>query len=146
MVEPVMRVDAANPTRCSAASATVLLGMLVALTLSAGAFAETLTDPTRPPAAFIHASASAPAAGLAVASPVLQSVMISSQRRVATISGQVVMVGDKVGEATVARIGENEVVLRRGKALETLKLFPVADKREGTGKTMAMRPGFDRKE
>lgn len=121
---------------------------LVAVVVSTSAVAEVFSDPTRPPAAFIQAAApaSTAATGTPAAGPVLQSVMISPQRSVATINGQAVVVGDKVGDATVARIGETEVVLRSGKSLQTLKLFPTIDKREGLGKTIMKPAGIDRKE
>jgi MSHA biogenesis protein MshK len=100
------------------------------------AHAENLPDPTRPPAALGHAGdggASASAAGR----PVLQSVLISPGRTMAMISGQMVKVGDRVGEARVIKISETEVVLRNGKELETLKLFPGVEKRRNPGRSRA---------
>ncbi len=85
---------------------------------------ENLPDPTRPPAALGEAGATAVASG-----PVLQSVLISPGRRVAVISGQTVQVGDKVGDARVARITEGEAVLVRDGKSQTLKLFPGLEKR-----------------
>lgn len=91
------------------------------------AFAQALVDPTRPPASL---GAEPAGNGQAVpAGPVLQSVLISPRRKEAIISGQAVKVGDKVGEATVVRIAEDQVLLRRGKEIETLKLFPNIEKR-----------------
>ncbi|MEN3294214.1 MAG: biosis protein MshK, partial [Burkholderiales bacterium] len=98
------------------------------------AHAEDLADPTRPPAALGQVGdgdASASAAGR----PVLQSVMISPGRTMAMISGRMVRVGDKVGEARVTKISETEVVLRNGKELETLKLFPGVEKRRNSSRS-----------
>ena len=128
-----------------AKSLTRVAPVVLVLAVSTIVRAEEFADPTRPPAAFIQATSSStpvvPAAG-----PVLQSVMISPQRSVATINGQRVMVGDKVGDATVARIGETEVVLRSGKALQTLKLFPTIDRRAGEGKILLKPAVTDRNE
>lgn len=89
--------------------------------------AEALQDPTRPPAALSMPQGSA--AALAPSGPQLQSVQISAGRRSAIISGQRVRLGDKVGDARVVRINENEVVLKGGSGLQTLQLFPNVDKR-----------------
>lgn len=100
----------------------LLAGALLAL--APGVFAQALVDPTRPPDA-------APVLGSAVsagtARPQLQSVLISNRpggRRLAVIDGRSVRAGDKVGGAVVVSIGEASVVLRRGKTLETLRLYP----------------------
>ncbi|HZW14191.1 MAG TPA: hypothetical protein VFF81_13495 [Noviherbaspirillum sp.] len=99
--------------------------MLFAAVTSASA--QALVDPTRPPASL---GAEPAVSGQAVQSgPVLQSILISPRRKEAIISGQTVKVGDKVGEATIVRIAEDQVVLRHGKDLETLKLFPNIEKR-----------------
>lgn len=102
-----------------------LLASLLVLSLTcAGAQAQALDDPTRPPAALW---APAGAATVAPARPRLQSVLISSQpggRRVAVIDGQLVRVGSKVGDAVVTDIRDTAVLLRRGKSLETFKLYP----------------------
>lgn len=102
----------------TAAGAAALCALLAAGVAARGA---ALTDPTRPPGA--GASAAGGQAGSR-----LQSVLISPGRRVAVIDGKNVVVGDKVGDATVVRISESEVVLRRAQGRETLKLFPAVDK------------------
>ncbi|MGK5014797.1 MSHA biogenesis protein MshK [Janthinobacterium sp. 75] len=96
----------------------------VLLALAPWAFGQGLVDPTRPPDA-------APVEGSAVsaraARPQLQSVLISHQpggRRLAVIDGRSVRAGDKVGGAVVVSIDEASVALRRGKTLETLRLYP----------------------
>ncbi len=101
-----------------------LAGALLAL--APGVFAQALVDPTRPPDA---APVPASAASAGAARPQLQSVLISNRpggRRLAVIDGRSVRAGDKVGGAVVVSIGEASVVLRRGKTLETLRLYPQA--------------------
>jgi len=90
--------------------------------------AETLVDPTRPPPSVSPGDAHG-ANPAAQSGPVLQSILISPVRTVAIISGQTVRVGDRIGDAQVAKITENEVILRSGKGLQTLKLFPSVEKR-----------------
>ena len=103
--------------------------------------AQPIPDPTRPPAAAI-----APAAGASALSPVadapqLQSVLVSTRqggRRVAVINGETLRVGEKLGDAVLISIGETSVVLRRGKQLQTLTLYP-ASNRSHTGDANAKR-------
>jgi MSHA biogenesis protein MshK len=103
----------------------------LALIATPAVFAESLADPTRPPASLAapQGNASVPVGG-----PILQSVLISPGRMVAIISGQTVKLDEKFGEATVIKIAENEVVLRNGKDLQTLKLFPGVEKRVASGR------------
>jgi MSHA biogenesis protein MshK len=99
--------------------------LLATLLLSAMAHAESLPDPTRPPAVL-----SAPAGnGAEESGPVLQSVTLSAGRKTAIISGEVVPLGGKFGDATLVRLSEKEAVLRKGDTLQTLKLFPDVEKR-----------------
>jgi hypothetical protein len=60
---------------------------------------------------------------------ILQSVMISPTQRAAIISGIMVKVGEKFGDAVLIRVAENEVVLRSGGAQQVLKLYPGVEKR-----------------
>ncbi len=96
------------------------------LAMAGAATAEVLVDPTRPPAALNPALANA--SGVQ-SGPMLQSVLISGGRKVAIISGKEVRMNEKFGEARVVRITETEVVLRSGRDVQTLKLFPEMDKR-----------------
>ena len=116
------------------------LKTLLAMATMAGALlcsaagAQSVSDPTRPPAA-MHVPVRSPD-GVVVAAPVraeprLQSVLVSLRpggRRVAVIDGKMVRQGQRVGGATVVAIGEREVVLRRGSTTETLKLFRPASR------------------
>ena len=94
------------------------------LPFAAVAATESLPDPTRPPASLSMGQQDV----TKFSGPVLQSVMISLERRVAIISGQTVKLGEKFGNAQVIKITEGEVVLQSGKDLQTLKLFPNIEK------------------
>lgn len=123
-----------------AKSMIALKTMWVALVVAIGmmpiaASAQVLKDPTRPPASH-GASGNDGATGAApVSVPVLQSVLISPGRMVAIISGQTVKLGDQIGDARVIKITETEVVLRNGKDLQTLKLFPNIEKKASNGRS-----------
>jgi len=98
------------------------LNLCAALVLSVGVpqgFAQTLSDPTRPPGS-IHGGA--PAASAPGYSPA-QVVIISKDRNQATIDGQVVQLGGRYRNATVVGISEEEIVLRRPDATETIRLY-----------------------
>lgn len=105
-----------------------LLGML----LLPGSQADSLPDPTRPPAEL--GSMAAGGAEMAATGPILQSVLISAGRKSAIIGGQVVGLGEKYGEARVVKITESEVVLKTGTVKETLRLFPDVEKRSARGR------------
>ena len=109
-------------------SATARLGLLFAGMLSAvtaPAEAQGLADPTRPPAGLAAPDVSGAVSG----GPVLQSVMLSSGRKAALISGQVVLLGGKYGSARLVRLTESEAVLKEGSETMVLRLYPLVDKR-----------------
>jgi MSHA biogenesis protein MshK len=84
--------------------------------------AQSLQDPTRPPAVTAVGEDGAP---LSIAAPQLQSVLIARQpggRHVAVIDGDTVRLGETYKGARVARITPNEVELVRGKDRQVLKL------------------------
>lgn len=110
-----------------------------------------LPDPTRPPNAVLRAMSAkntgampaAPQASTDVASgasaparPVKREARLTSVRvsasghdNVALIDGQLVQVGDRVGDSTVASIDDNGVVLRGPKGSQRLSLIPEGGKR-----------------
>lgn len=89
------------------------------LAAACAAHAQGLSDPTRPPgASALETETPAPS------SPRLQSILISPQRKLAVINGEAVALGGRVGEATLIRISEASVVLKRNGELETLRMFP----------------------
>jgi MSHA biogenesis protein MshK len=110
------------------------MAMLTAFAGSAVAHAEGLVDPTRPPAMIESAGEQAASAS---AGPVVQSILISPTRRIATINGQAFKQGDKYGEARVVKITENEVVIRNGQEMQTLKLFPQVEKQAASNQKHA---------
>jgi MSHA biogenesis protein MshK len=83
-------------------------------------FAQNLPDPTRPPMSLLQSDAGA----VVPTGPVLQSILISPQRKIAIIDGQTVKLNGKVGNQTLVNISETEVVLKSGKQLQTLSLHP----------------------
>ena len=92
------------------------------------AWASDLIDPTRPPASL--GIFRGDDGGVDIDSgPILQSVLISPGRRIAIISGHAVQVGEKVGDATVVKIADDEVTMRSGTKMETLKIFPGIEKK-----------------
>ncbi|SFD95360.1 hypothetical protein [Massilia yuzhufengensis] len=103
---------------------------LTAMTLTAlvlaphAASAQSLADPTRPPASL---GARADAAGGGDGLPRLQSVLIAPRaggRHIAVIDGETVRLGDIFKGARVARMTQTEVELVRGRERQVLRLEP----------------------
>lgn len=95
----------------------------------AGAVRAQGSDPTRPA---IDAGAAADAAVEAgtASNAGLQSVILrKGGKPAALINGTVVELGGKVGEARLAKIGEDHVVLRGSAGDETLRLTPAVEKK-----------------
>jgi MSHA biogenesis protein MshK len=103
--------------------ALVRLGVFVLGVYCVSLHAQSLKDPMRPPPSLWRAPGAA-AEEPAPAGPQLQSVMLSPSRRSAIISGQVVNQGERYGDAVLAEVAEDRVVLRRGASTEVLKLYP----------------------
>jgi MSHA biogenesis protein MshK len=102
---------------------TWLAAAIAAMPLAV-AQAQVLVDPTRPPMSVAKPGAveEAPPATQ------LQSILISSRRRIAVINGNTVALGDMIGEARVVKISETEVVLKTGEETEVLKMYPGIEK------------------
>lgn len=98
-------------------------GVLLVLALSgACAYAEEMTDPTRPPAAVAAPAAAGAAAENQPAG--LQSIIISKSRRAAIIDGETVELGGKHGDAKLIEVNEGSVVLQGAQGRQVLTLFP----------------------
>lgn len=113
--------------------------LAVGLSLPLSANAQALPDPTRPSVGY-DASLAYGDYGAQQGGPVLQSVMLSPQRKSAIISGVKVDLGGKYADAKLIRISEGEVVLQRGGELQTLKLFPGVEKRAARVAKAAVKP------
>lgn len=102
------------------------VALISSLALAPAAMGQGLPDPTRPPAAMMGwkegVQQSVPPG------PVLQSVLVSPDRKVAIISGQAISLGEKFGDARVIKISESEVILSGSDGVQTLKLFPGIEK------------------
>jgi len=143
-VRPSARIDpvdqAASRLALFCGAALLLVAALALLGAgsagSARAQDAALPDPTRPPAALLPAPRGAVEA--APEAPLLQSVIISEGRRGAIISGQYVALGDRVGDARLARVEPSGVVLRGPGGELSLPLFPaVRQQPAGTPATIS---------
>ena len=113
---------------------------LTGVLLATGAGAQTVQDPTRPPAAFLHPAAGGQDRG----APALQSILVgraAGGRRVAVIDGDTVRVGDVVRGARVVAITQGEVVLQRGARREVLTWKAAPDPGSALVPAAAPQPG-----
>lgn len=101
------------------------LACAAALVSAPAAGAEAMVDPTRPP---LGISAPGGRSLETAGRPVLQSIIITGQRRSAVIDGQRVDLRGRFGDAEVVQITESEVVLRSPAGTEILKLYPGVEK------------------
>ncbi len=110
---------------CRAAAAACMF-----LTLAPALLAEPLPDPTRPPEAL--RSAPAPTTAPAVRPLRLQSVLIGQGRRpAAVISGELVLLGGRVGRQQLVKLTERSAVMHGPDGDTLLALTPAATKHEG---------------
>lgn len=106
------------------AAASVLSA--AALLLTMGDASAQSADPTLPPPGLMALPEGAQAPSVSTG-PELQSILVSREaggRRVAVIGGEMVRQGGRYQGAVVEKVGDNEVILRRGKAREVLRLYP----------------------
>ncbi len=115
-------------------------GLLLA-SVSGVAGAQELRDPTRPPS---EASARPAAAkSRARGGLVLQTVLISPERKTAVISGRVMSVGDTVSGFRLVEIREGEVLMKGSKETRTLRLYPEVSKVEATATLSERKKGLE---
>jgi len=74
---------------------------------------------------------------------VLQTVLISEQRRAAVISGRVLSVGDTVSGYRLAEIREGEVVMEGSRGTRTLRLYPAVSKVEASETQSEQKKGHE---
>lgn len=102
-------------------AARMMLAAVIAL-LATPCARAVLPDPTALPAAPSAEDSASPGISLT-------AIKRSGKQRLAIIGGQELAVGERYQDARVVRITESEVVLRRGKELTVLKLYPHVEKR-----------------
>ena len=108
-------------------AAYLTLGLALAIALGTPrVLAQGLSDPMRPPREIIGGSAAYEPAG---SSSPAQVVIISKDRRQVTINGRTVNLGGRYGDATLVRISDEEIVLRKGDATEVIKLNSSVNRR-----------------
>lgn len=100
----------------------VIAGLVLLFSSMLPVSAEELVDPTLPPAIVLAPAAAVVPEVKKVAS--LQSVIIAKNRRAAIIDGQTVELGGRFGSATLIEVSEVYVVLKTGRHLQKLTLFP----------------------
>jgi hypothetical protein len=94
------------------------------------ALAQDMRDPTRPA---VHQGEAKPAPTSRVDTWVLQSVLISSERRYAIINGQIVAPGDWIGGALLLEVAEGSATLRTSEGRKILNLYPRTKSRAPEG-------------
>ena len=117
---------------------TSILLAVVCMAVASIAVAQALRDPTRPPAA----SAKEVSGKIEQSGWILQSVLISPERRYAIINGEVVPLGGSIAGAELVAVAEERVTLRTREGLRVVHLFPdvtrlgAADASPGSAKRM----------
>lgn len=113
----------------------LLLSLFLGVTTAGLATAQGMSDPTRPPGGLAESVEAVGSGG-----PVLQSVMLSPSRKVAVISGELVVLGGRYGSSRLVRLTETEAVLKNGADVTVLRLHPQVVKRaaaSGVGKNVS---------
>jgi len=109
-----------------AAALAWALGTLTGVLVPLAASAQALVDPTRPPAD----TTGTPGVPAARSVGPMQTIKTSPGGTMAVVNGQIVKVGDSIGEARVVRISDTAVVLAwPGGVTDTVKLHARVDKR-----------------
>ncbi len=98
-----------------------VLPAVLCMAVASTAVAQGLRDPTRPPPA---ASAIAGAGKAEQSGWILQSVLISPERRYAIINGEVVPLGGSIAGAELVAVAAERVTLRTRDGLRVVHLFP----------------------
>lgn len=109
------------------------LGLALLLLLAGAVRADTAEpdDPTRPPPGFAESGAGAAPGEPALA---VTSLFLMGARPYAVVDGQIVHVGDHLGEGRIRRIDAQGVWLRTAAGTKLLRLLPGVEKVEKTGK------------
>lgn len=112
-----------------------IIGALIAAGWLVCASAETLINPTRPPAEWQAATqpAASPVPGAVIpeteAKQSMQMLVVGKSRSFAVIDGQIIKVGDTYNGASVLGIRRDGLVLQDEDGSRTLKLAPEVEKK-----------------
>jgi MSHA biogenesis protein MshK len=112
-----------------AASLNKFLTLIALLCAGTSVFAaESLPDPTKPAVDIPDETEAGKGGGAAVA-PVpkkegLQSIIIARHHRAAVINGEMIVLGGKIGDATLVEVSEKSVILEGSQGKRVLELFP----------------------
>jgi MSHA biogenesis protein MshK len=101
-------------------------GILVCAAMPVRAL-ESLPDPTKPAVDITYESEvgkTGEAAALVPKKEGLQSIIISPQHRAAVINGEMVVLGGKIGDATLVEVNPKSVVLQGAQGKRVMELFP----------------------
>ena len=101
--------------------ACIIAGLVASTPLWADDLLDSLVDPTRP------SSHGPTTSGLSRGGLVLQSTLVSPERRVAVISGQPLSIGGRIGGAEVVAIQPFQVILSRSGKQSALRMLPKLD-------------------
>jgi len=116
----------------------------VALIAALPAYAQGLNDPTRPPAEILGDAGQDSEAS--VGSSPAQVVIISSDRRQATINGRTVSLGGRYGDATLVRISDEEIVLEKAGSTEIIRLYSSVNRKMRVSPDRALRDAAEKRE
>jgi MSHA biogenesis protein MshK len=90
--------------------------------------AQGLSDPTRPPRELLGGGLAESQLASPGNSPA-QVIIISKNRRQATINGRTVNLGERYGNATLVGISDEQIVLRKPESTEVIRLYSSVNRR-----------------
>ena len=93
------------------------------------AFAQGLADPTRPATAAAGPAAEAEAGQGAAANGLQTIIRRAGAKPAAVINGEYVVLGGRVGDAKLVKVGEDSVVLQGPTGKEEMRLLPGIEKK-----------------
>ena len=99
-------------------------GLLLLCMLSTVSSAQSLPDPTRPPAEISNTSPVTDGKTISSVNSGLQSIIIAPNHRAAIINGKTVLLGEKYGNAKLVEVTERGVVLLGKQGKQVMSLFP----------------------
>ncbi len=96
------------------------------LSVSHSSWADSVVDPTQPPAGLNSMSTADTDSGTNTST--IQSVTLTKKQRYAMINGETVKVGDTIKAGRIIQITETDVWVRSGSEVSRIPLFPNVSK------------------